>query len=245
MVRFFLILTLTTNVLAQVEYCGVDVTPSAKVTLRNDISRSQEFDNAFYSKFNSTITADAGVAPDGTTTADRYAETATSTSHAIYNASLITGLTNGVNYRFGVYVKQDSALSWLRLAPSFVGVLNAWYNISSCSVGTVDAGVRARTIKLPNNWCYIEAIRLSDSTSAYWQLYSQESDGQTAAFLGSVSRTVLIWGSILNPESSPADYLETTSSGSTQANVCGQGTSSSIVDPTKCFRISDNRARRW
>lgn len=208
----------------------------AQVTERNDIQRSEEFDNAFYTKFNSTITANAGAAPNGANTADRYAETATTTSHAIYNASGITSVS-GVSYRHGVFVKPEAGITWVRLAPQYTSALNAWYNISNCTVGTVNTGITARAVSVGNGWCYIEAIRAADNTSSFWQLYSQQSDGQTTSFLGSISNTMLVWGALLNPAASPPDYIPTTSAAATLSGVCPAGTSQSLNDPSRCFPV--------
>lgn len=216
----------------------------AQVTERNDIQRSEEFDNAFYTKSNSSITANVASAPNGTLSADRYAETATTATHSVFNASPITSFSD-YRYRHGLYVKPETGITWVSLIPQYSGVLRAWFNIVTCTVGTVEAGITARAVRMNDNWCYIEAIRTSNSTSSYWQIFSHQSDGQTAAFLGSVSNTMLIWGALLNPAASPPDYIPTTSAAATLSGVCPAGTSQSLNDPSRCFAVRDNRVRRW
>jgi len=68
--------------------------------------RSQEFDNASWTKQSSTITANATLAPDGTTTADRITESANTTSHQV--SQLIAGLSSGATVTYEVFAKQDT-----------------------------------------------------------------------------------------------------------------------------------------
>ena len=47
----------------------------------NLLLQSESFDNSYWAKLASTITANSAVAPDGTTSADKLAEDATTASH--------------------------------------------------------------------------------------------------------------------------------------------------------------------
>ena len=53
---------------------ALQATSASRPVLRsryNLLEQSEVFDNAYWTKTNSTVTANAGVAPDGTTTADK------------------------------------------------------------------------------------------------------------------------------------------------------------------------------
>jgi hypothetical protein len=72
----------------------------------NLVSYSEEFDNAYWIKGGApviTVTANAGTAPDGTTTADRCSATSVSTSSRVY-----TNVTwGGGEYSLSLYVKNN------------------------------------------------------------------------------------------------------------------------------------------
>jgi hypothetical protein len=71
----------------------------------NMLQRTEEFDNAVWSKFfGASIVADAGVAPDGTTTADKIVFDGTAFGQVTQGVS---GLVIGNPYTFSVYVKTD------------------------------------------------------------------------------------------------------------------------------------------
>jgi hypothetical protein len=71
----------------------------------NMLQRTEEFDNAAWSKFfGASIVADAGVAPDGTTTADKIVFDGTVNGQV---AQTVNGLVIGNPYTFSVYVKTD------------------------------------------------------------------------------------------------------------------------------------------
>jgi hypothetical protein len=66
----------------------------------NLLLRSEELDNAVWSKFDATVTANATVAPDGTNTADQITYTATTDSRVIESINVSAG-----EYTFGIWVK--------------------------------------------------------------------------------------------------------------------------------------------
>jgi hypothetical protein len=66
----------------------------------NLLLRSEELDNAVWSKFDATVTANATVAPDGTNTADQITYTATADARLIQNNSVSAG-----EHTFGIWVK--------------------------------------------------------------------------------------------------------------------------------------------
>ena len=68
----------------------------------NLILQSQTFDNASWTKDGATVTANSTTAPDGTTTADKVLETATTAVHNVYQAPTLSSNV----YSFSVFVKK-------------------------------------------------------------------------------------------------------------------------------------------
>ena len=67
--------------------------------------RSQELGDAAWTKALSSITADAAIAPNGTTTADKLVEDSSTGTHNIIEAATIT-YTSGLAYTFSFFVKK-------------------------------------------------------------------------------------------------------------------------------------------
>jgi hypothetical protein len=76
------------------------------VGVYNQLTYSQDFTNAAYVKSGITITADQGVAPDGTMTADLYSESATTGSHYLYRYYPNRTLPSGYNWNASFYIKK-------------------------------------------------------------------------------------------------------------------------------------------
>jgi hypothetical protein len=133
--------TVTVNNLALVEIAGnhaTQATSAARPTLSarvNLLTKTEEFNDAAWQKTAITITANDTTAPDGTTTADKFVESNTSTSGTILATSATIALTN---QRIVVSVKPSNT-TW-----HIVGVFNnatseyvlVWFNISTGVVGT-------------------------------------------------------------------------------------------------------------
>lgn len=68
----------------------------------NLFSHSEQFDNAAWTKSGATVSANAATAPDGTATADKVVETATTGNHDV-RRSIAT--TAGTVYAFSVYAR--------------------------------------------------------------------------------------------------------------------------------------------
>jgi hypothetical protein len=101
----------------------------------NLILRSQELDNASWTKVDTTITADDTTAPDSTLTADLFTQGTSGTSYA---EQAITIASNTIN-TYSYYAKRGNT-DWLRLAV-FNGSTNitGWFNLNTGVVGSTSA----------------------------------------------------------------------------------------------------------
>jgi hypothetical protein len=117
---------------------ATQATPSARPVLSarvNLLTKTEQFDDAVWQKTAITITANDTTAPDGTTTADKFVESNTSTSGTLLATSATIALTN---QRIVVSVKPSNT-TW-----HIIGVFNnavseyvlVWFNVSTGVVGT-------------------------------------------------------------------------------------------------------------
>ena len=98
----------------------VDSTGKITYAPANLLVRSEEFDNAVWAKAGVAVTANAEVAPDGTTTADRIVSSGGSFPQLAQSASVPAG-----NFVFSIWVKSDGT-SQIAQAIIFDGVTVAF-----------------------------------------------------------------------------------------------------------------------
>ena len=188
-------------------------TASSNAVLRggatNLMTRSEEFDNAAWTKTNVTVSANTVVAPDGTLTADKVALNTASGFHEILNP--FTSVS-GTAYTGSYFVKAAEHRFVQLLGPGTVFAEYANFDLVS---GTRTAGTSGfgAIQSVGNGWYRISlsATALSASVSARISLALIESGtaGRAASFTGDGFSGIYIWGAQLEAGSSPAAYLKT------------------------------------
>jgi hypothetical protein len=152
---------------------------------------------------NATISANAGVAPNGTTTADLLYPTANGancyTGKAVGSVSLITH-TNSF------YLKA-AGKSWATIY-SIRGAFIAWFNLSNGTVGTTQTGVTATIQSAGNGWHRCTVARTTDFGTGY--IFVGVSDADNAETITKNGTDgILVWGAQSEVGSSATDYNAT------------------------------------
>ena len=93
----------STSVVAEIETTN-EVVSFTDIS-ENIILRSTEFDNAYWVKNATTVSADSTTAPNGTTTADTEIENSASAVHNLYRQ--FAPVTSGVDYTWSVFAKYN------------------------------------------------------------------------------------------------------------------------------------------
>lgn len=187
----------------------------------NNLQRSQEFDNAYWSKSLATISADAAVAPDGTTTMDKLVEDTSTGVHQV--ASTNMSLAKNGTYCFSTWLRDDgigqirlviSAFSGNQVHVEFnLGALTATPfnsgNGSSADGGIIDYGgglYRLWVSGIPNSVDAGTGINVVIMLRRGGTTYT--GDGASGAY---------IWGAQLEAGSYPSSYSPTVSATVTRA----------------------------
>jgi hypothetical protein len=174
---------------------GLIQTTPASVNL---LTQTQQFDNAAWTKSNSTVTANAAVAPDGTSTADKLVEAATTSSHYVLQAPTVTATT----HVFSVYAKAGER-SFVSLG--FDG-LNVWFNLTTGAVGTIEAGLTAAIVSVGDGWYRCSAIRtVTVAGSKSSVIYSASADN-ALSYTGNGTSGIFIWGAQLEQAATATTY---------------------------------------
>jgi len=164
----------------------------------NLLLRSEEFDNASWTKTSITVTANSETAPDGTTTADTLAATG-----AGGNVAQAVTITAGRGIALSVYAKAGAS-SWLYLRQSDgTNTVEAWFNLAAGTVGANTAGAGTllfsqKTIEAAGNgWFRCALETTSTSVTAITSAIAPAAADSTAPANGN---TVIAWGAQVEAE---------------------------------------------
>lgn len=190
----------------------------------NLLTYSEQFDNAAWSKFNSTVTANSTTAPDGTTTSETLTANTATSGHNISRASSFVG---GNTYTISVYAKKNTVdyvnLSIINSSRSdtFVG---AAFNLNTGVVSATNAngtGFSVTSTSISNvgsGWyrCILTAVYgiLGSSPLAVISINNDgtvpNNESGERIFTGTGTESIYIWGAQLEQRSTVTAYTPTT-----------------------------------
>lgn len=223
---------------------GLLVEPAAT----NLALQSQTFDNASWSKSNSTVTANAVAAPDGTTTADKLIPSAAATDGRIIQT--VAGLSSGGTYTLSCYGKAGEHSNFrIYMDDSGSNSASVSYNLSTGAVSTAAAvagtwtAVSTTVTALANGWyrCTVTftATSAAPTRAAIW--CRDTGDGTSGIYL---------WGAQLEATAYATSYIPTTTASATRAaDVISIGSVTGLSYPMTLYaefeRASDLGGNEW
>jgi hypothetical protein len=196
-------------------------TASSSAVLRggstNLLTYSEAFDDAAWTKSNSTITANTVVAPDGALTGDALIENTATAEHYVQQAYSVG--TNAA-HSFSVLVKAAgrTVVRLFALGTSFGGVAQAFIFDLSAITATSGNGTSTGSItSVGNGWfrCVMN-MPITSSTGALTLRVLPQS-GASSSYTGDGTSGLFIWGAQLNTGATPAPYLKTVANAVTTA----------------------------
>jgi hypothetical protein len=175
----------------------------------NLFPQSQTLDNAAWTKTASSVSANAGAAPDGTVTADKLVEDNTSTSHSI--AQNLSKATAPVQYTYSVCAKA-AGRNWIILQVQ--DGTTAWSSVYfDISAGIIGNALGAATITpVPGGFYRCSVTGVSTSVNLVVGItYMAQSNGGPSNYAGDGTSGVLLWAEQLNVGPLALPYAVTTS----------------------------------
>lgn len=176
----------------------------------NLLTYSQEFDNAAWSKTNTTVTANATTAPDGTSTAEALFETAVTNEFRVNQSC---SATSGLNYTISVYVKANGR--------NYVALYDAqnsqgkYFDVTAGGGGSVQgnfvgAPVSASISYVGSDWYRCSMTVSNTSSSIAVRIYIANT-ATNVNYAGDVTKGLYLWGAQVEQRSSATAYIATTS----------------------------------
>ena len=179
----------------------------------NLLTYTEQFDNAAWGKSNVTVTANAAIAPDGTTTADELVNTAVTNVHDIEQGTITP--TVGTLYRITWRVKKSTnryvALGWWRTTGSAAGAgfdLDTGTVTGTGAIGADYSATNATIAALGNGWYEIGVTVTGSALLQVAALFHRATayTGGASTFLGesyagTTADKTFIWGADLRPTS--------------------------------------------
>jgi hypothetical protein len=165
---------------------GLLVEPAAT----NLLLRSTEAGNAAWSRFQATVSADAVVGPDGTTTADLITPDVSGFA-ACYIQQQVASATG--LHTFSRYVKAKS-WTWICMSIYDGAHHRVWFNLAAGTVGTQEAGITGTISRAGGGWYRCSVTRASTGANPYGTLFLCDADNAGNEVTASATNGVYLWG---------------------------------------------------
>lgn len=185
--------------------------PNYTVPRTNLLTYSAQVD--LWTQSATTTTANAALAPDGTPTADKVVEDATTAYHYASGAAVVV---SGTTYTASVYIKAAER-TFVALAAHGLANGTAFFDLTNAVVGACGASITNSTITPAGNGWYRCTITYTAAAGTTGLDVLPEPNGTGGSYAGTVGYGVYAWGAQIETGTTATEYIPTTSAAVTSA----------------------------
>ena len=168
--------------------------------------RSEEFDNASWSKIGSTIIANSIISPSNVLTADKLVE---DSSTGVHRVSQQPTTSSGATFTLSVYAKSGER-NFVQLRDASLAV-GAWFNLSTGVIETVNAGITASITAMLNGWYRCTITRTTATADTVFSIQVANATNVNS-YTGNGTSGLYLWGAQLEQGAYPTSYIPTIAS---------------------------------
>lgn len=214
----------------------------------NILERTEEFDNAYWTKANTTITANNTTAPDGTLTADKLVEDTSNLAHDI----IILRKGSNETLTLSVYAKAAGRnLIIVQLYNNIGSSVQSVFNLTTGIIqnpinvtGSDYISISSNIESVGNSWyrCSITATKLAINTTNNIAIYLWDGTNSNASYIGDGVSGVYIWGAQLTQLSQTQQGVQASPIRPYQKVVTRKTTVNSLVKPDNIGTLTNGVA---
>ena len=177
----------------------------------NLLTYSSDYTQSAWGKSAVTINSASTIAPDGTQTAQKLVETATTAYH--YVNIVVTGLSNSTLYNLSFYAKAAELNFLYTITPNSSTGTGTGNMITLSTGAQSNAGVfNGTSTAVGNGWFRYSLTGLSSSTGGFSIAFYVNQTSTQSSELGNGYSGIYIWGAQLEALAFPTSYIPTVAS---------------------------------
>jgi hypothetical protein len=170
----------------------------------NLVEYSEQFDNAEWTKQQSSITTNVTTAPNGTLTADKLVEDTSNATHRIFN-NIAFEVSTTIATTYSFYLKSAGRTRvWVRDND----VVGALFNLANGTIVSIEGTATATIASVGDGWYRCTITRVNSNINGRLIVYLD--NGTSDSYLGDGTSGVFVWGGQAVEGTNPLTYLPTT-----------------------------------
>ena len=200
---------------------------------KNEVTYSEQFNDATWLKYSATVTSNSQQAPDGTTTADLvYPLTTGALTGQVYK-NITTGISLGNVVTVSAFVKASGKnFAYISAIQSSYSPA-AEFNLTTGAITNISVGSTASMTAFANGWWRISVSSTAGAGLYYAVIGSLDAAGSSTN-TASGTNGILVWGAQVEVGSTATSYIPTVAGTVTRnADVISKTGISSLIGQTE------------